>query len=55
MNDQGRYPEANAENVELHDADPFDPLAVDPVVEVYKMHVDRTILLAPDYRRGSEI
>jgi hypothetical protein len=27
-----------------NDMDTFDPLAFDPVIEVYKQHVDRTIL-----------
>jgi len=29
---------------EISDMDTFDPLAFEPVIEVYKKHVDRTIL-----------
>jgi hypothetical protein len=44
MTEQKRYPELKAEIVELNDAEAFDPLAFDPVIEAYKKHVDRTIL-----------
>jgi hypothetical protein len=44
MDEQKRYPELKAEVAELNDAEVFDPLAFDPVIELYKKDVDRTIL-----------
>jgi len=44
MNGQNRYPESESLTPELNDAEAFDPLSFDPVIEAYKKHVDRTIL-----------
>ncbi len=44
MNGQNRYPESEGLTPEVNDAEAFDPLAFDPVIEAYKKHVDRTIL-----------
>ena len=44
MSAQNRYPESDGLAPELNDAEAFDPLSFDPVIEAYKKHVDRTIL-----------
>ncbi len=44
MDLQNRYPESKGVTPELNDAEAFDPLFFDPVIEAYKKHVDRTIL-----------
>ena len=44
MNERTKHHESNDEATEMNDLDTFDPLAFDPVIEVYKKHVDRTIL-----------
>jgi hypothetical protein len=44
VNEQTEYHRPNGEAAEMNDMGTFDPLAFDPVIEVYKKHVDRTIL-----------
>jgi hypothetical protein len=44
VNERTKHHESNDEATEMNDLDTFDPLAFDPVIEVYKKHVDRTIL-----------
>jgi len=44
MTERKGYPKLTSETDELNDTEDFDPLAFDPVIEVYKNHVDRTIL-----------
>lgn len=44
MSEHAEYTESPEHNVELDEADAFDPLFFDPVIEAYKKHVDRTIL-----------
>lgn len=44
MSEQEKYSERPGANAEMNEADDFDPLFFDPVVEAYKKHVDRTIL-----------
>ncbi len=44
MSEQTKYPESHEQGAELNDAEEFDPLFFDPVIEAYKKHVDRTIL-----------
>jgi hypothetical protein len=42
MNERKEYPEPIGQTAELNEES--DPLPFDPVIEVYKKHVDRTIL-----------
>jgi hypothetical protein len=44
VNERTSYHGPNVEAAEMNDMDTFDPLAFDPVIEVYKKYVDRTIL-----------
>ena len=44
MSEQTKYTESQTQEANLQDADQCDALAVDPVIEAYKKHVDRTIL-----------
>ncbi len=44
MSEQTKYPRSGHGSAETIEADGFDPLFFDPVVEVHKKHVDRTIL-----------
>lgn len=44
MSQKTKDPELSERPAEMNDADDFDPLFRDPVIEEYKKHVDRTIL-----------
>lgn len=44
MDERTTYNTSEARTAEVNDRDTFDPLAFDPVIEVYKKDVDRTIL-----------
>jgi hypothetical protein len=44
MGDHPKHPESPQESRQLNDAENFDPLAWDPVIEVYKKSVDRAML-----------
>ena len=41
-NGQNRYPESEDLTPELNDVEAFDHLSLDPIIEAYQKHVDRT-------------
>lgn len=44
MDEQKENSEQTGESTKLNESEEFDPLPNDPVIEVYKKNVDRTIL-----------
>ncbi len=44
MSKPTKYPEATAESLDLNEAMAFDPLVSDPLIDAFKMDVDRTLL-----------